>query len=190
MSGEGAGGAGGAAEDLGALELVAVARVAKVRGVRGEVAADLLTDFPRRFERLEGLVAVDAAGGRRRLAVENSWLHGGRVVLKFAGYDTPEEAAALVGLELAVPEGEAVELPEGEFYEWQLVGCRAETVEGRPLGVVREVLHTGAVPVLVIRDDAAGAPEHLVPLAESICVEVDTARKLVRVDAPGGLLEP
>ena len=116
------------------VELVAVARVAKPRGVKGEVACDLLTDFPERFDGLEELIAVFPGGRRERLALEGHWLHGGRVVLKFEGYDTPEAAAALVGCELAVPESEAVELEEGEFYDWQLEGCRVETVEGGNVG--------------------------------------------------------
>ncbi len=179
----------GGGQDEGAGELVLVARVVKVRGVRGEVAADLLTDFPDRFEGLAELIAVAPGGVREALALEGSWVHGDRIVLKFRGYDTPEQSAALVGRDLGVPESEAVELEEGEFYDWQLEGCRAETVEGRELGTVREVLHTGGeAPVLVIRGDGGG--EHLVPLAESICVEVDVERKLIRVDAPEGLLEP
>lgn len=173
---------------LAGLELVAVARVAKPRGVRGEVAADILTDFPERFDGLEELIAVTPAGERRRLAVEGHWFHAGRVVLKFEGYDTPEAAAALAGWELTVPEGEAVKLEEGEFYDWQLTGCRAETVAGEEVGTVSEVLHLGGdAPVLVIRDGAGR--EHLVPFAESICVEVDLERKLIRVDAPEGLIE-
>jgi 16S rRNA processing protein RimM len=175
-------------DDLQAVELVLVARVAKPRGVRGEVAAELLTDFPERFARLEELIAVFPGGTRRRLSLEGQWLHGTRVVLKFRGFDSPEEAAALAGCELAVPESEAVELEAGEFYDWQLEGCRVETVEGRKVGTVREVLHTGGeAPVLVIHDERGR--ENLVPLAESICVEIDVARKLIRVDAPEGLLE-
>ena len=175
-------------DDLSAVELVAVARVRRARGVKGEVAADIWTDFPERFERLEELIAVFPGGERRRLALEGHWLHGARVVLKFRGFDSPEEAAALAGCVLAVPESEAVELGEGEFYDWQLEGCRVETVEGRDVGTVREVLHTGGeAPVLVIRDPRGR--ENLVPLAESICVEIDTGRKLIRVDAPEGLLE-
>jgi 16S rRNA processing protein RimM len=175
-------------EDLNSVELVVVARVAKPRGVRGEVAADLLTDFPERFEWLEELIAVFPGGRRERLALEGQWLHGDRVVLKLGGYDSPEEAAALAGCELAVPEDEAVELEEGEFYDWQLEGCRVLTIEGAEVGTVREVLHTGGeAPVLVIRDEAGR--ENLVPLAESICVEIDVDSKLIRVDAPEGLLE-
>jgi 16S rRNA processing protein RimM len=175
-------------DELSALELVAVARVAKPRGIRGEVAADILTDFPERFEGLEELIAVFPDGTRRRLALEDNWLHGARLVLKFQGFDTPEEAATLAGCELAVPEREAVELEEGEFYDWQLEGCRVETVEGAQVGHVVEVLHTGGeANVLVIRSE--GGRENLVPLALSICVEIDIERKLIRVDAPEGLLE-
>lgn len=188
----GGGGAGESArggEEPGAAELVTVARVAKPRGVRGEVVADLLTDFPERFKGLEALIAVFPGGRRERLGLEGHWFHGGRVVLKLKGYDSPEAAAALAGCVLAVPESEAVELGEGEFYDWQLEGCRVETIEGRDVGAVREVLHTGGeAPVLVILDE--GGRENLVPLAESICVEIDVAAKLIRVDAPEGLLEP
>ena len=176
------------AEDLSEVELVTVARVAKPRGVRGEVACDLLTDFPERFDWLEELVAVFPDGGRRRLRLEGHWLHGDRLVLKLAGFDSPEASAALAGCLLAVPESEAVELEEGEFYDWQLEGCRVETVEGVDVGTVREVLHTGGeAPVLVILD--GDGRENLVPLAESICVEIDVDAKLIRVDAPEGLLE-
>ena len=191
---DGDGAAGGDAGEAGgdAAELVAVARVVKVRGLRGEVAAELLTDFPERFEWVEELIAVTPAGERRALAVEQSRLHAGRVLLKFTGYDTPEAARELVGYELTVPESEAVELEEGEFFDWQIEGCRVETVEGRPLGAVAKVLHYGAAPVLVVREgggDAAGR-EHLIPLAESICVEIDLERKFIRVDPPEGLIEP
>ncbi|MGH9903170.1 MAG: ribosome maturation factor RimM, partial [Pyrinomonadaceae bacterium] len=164
-------GAGDDAAGGASGELVAVARVVKARGVRGEVAADLLTDFPERFEGLETLIAVGPSGEREELTVENHWLHGERVVLKFRGYDSPEAAAVLVGRDLAVPESEAVELEPDEFYDWQLAGCRVETVEGAAVGEVTGVLHTGGVPVLVIRGGAD--KEHLVPLAESICVEID-----------------
>jgi 16S rRNA processing protein RimM len=174
--------------ELSQVELVTVARVAKPRGVKGEVACDLLTDFPERFDGLEELIAVFPGGRRERLTLEGHWLHGGRVILKFEGFDSPEESIALAGCLLAVPESEAVELEEGEFYDWQLEGCRVETVEGVHVGTVREVLHTGGeAPVLVILDEQER--ENLVPLAESICVVIDIDAKLIRVDAPEGLLE-
>ena len=68
-------------------DLIIVARIVKVRGLRGEVVADLLTDFPDRFERLSSLIAVLPDGSRRSLQIEEQWFHGNRLVLKFSGFD-------------------------------------------------------------------------------------------------------
>ena len=53
-----------------------------------------------------------------------------------------------------LPASDAVELEEDEFYDWELVDCRVETIDNQAIGHVREVLHTGAAPVLVVRDEA------------------------------------
>ena len=170
-----------------------MARAVKTRGLRGELVAHLLTDFPARFDGLAQLIAVLPSTERLVLRLEGHWFQGGCIVLKFAGYDSVEAARSLVGCELTVPEAECVELAEDEFYDWQLTECRVETIDGTEVGRVREILHTGgSAPVLVIDgtgDDARGAREHLIPLAADICVEIDTTRKLIRVDAPEGLLE-
>lgn len=169
-------------------DLVVVARTVKTRGVRGEVAAELLTDFPERFTDIKHLIAVSTTGERATLTLESYWLHGGRVILKFAGYDTIEAAEPLVGYDLAVPEAECVKLAEDEFYDWQLTGCAVETVEGASVGCVIKVWHTSGTPVLIV-EDTQTKHEHLIPLAGAICVEIDTTRKLIRVDPPEGLLE-
>lgn len=170
-------------------DLVAVARVARTRGTRGEVVADVLTDFPERFAGLQRLIAVAPGGERRVLVIESHWFHQGRLVLKFAGYDRIESAQQLVGCTLAVLETECVPLGEGEFYEWQLQDCRVETVTGEALGRVRAVWQTGGTPNLIIESERETGRDYLIPLAEEICVEIDVERKLIRVDAPEGLLE-
>jgi 16S rRNA processing protein RimM len=169
-------------------ELVAVAAAVRTRGLRGEIVAELLTDFPERFEQLDRLIAVGRDGSRESLALEDYWFQSGRIILKFAGYDSIEAASALVGREFAVPEAERVELPEDEFYDWELQGCRVLTVAGEELGLVREVLRTGGVEVLMVDNEETGR-EHMIPLAETICVEINVEQKLIRVDAPEGLLE-
>ncbi|MBV9959388.1 MAG: 16S rRNA processing protein RimM [Acidobacteria bacterium] len=168
-------------------ELVAVALVVKVRGLKGEVVAELLTDFPERFEGLERLIAVRPDGSRQSLELEDHWLQGERIVLKFAGYDSIEAATALVGDELTVPESERVELEEDEYYDWELEGCRVEKPDGESVGVVRAVMHTGASDLLVVL--GAEGREHLIPLVEEICVGIDIEARLIRIDAPEGLLD-
>jgi len=168
-------------------DLIAVARIVKVRGLRGEVAADLLTDFPERFAHLDEVIGIAPDQSSRSLQIEEHWFHGQRIVFKFRGYDSVEIARELSGYEVAVPSDERVELPPEQFYEWQLADCRVETAAGDEIGVVRDVMRTGAVEILVIVNDAGR--EFLVPMVADICVEIDVAAKLIRIDPPAGLLE-
>ncbi|MBV9217546.1 MAG: 16S rRNA processing protein RimM, partial [Acidobacteria bacterium] len=111
-------------------DLIAIAKIAKPRGINGEVVADFLTDFPDRFEGLENVTAVLPGGATRELKIEGHWFQQNRVVLKFAEVDSIDSAERLRNAEICVPDSEAVELETGEFYDWQLEGCRVETTDG------------------------------------------------------------
>lgn len=168
--------------------LVAVAKAVKTRGLKGEIVADLLTDFPDRFADASTLIAITRDGQRRMVQLENYWHHQSRVVLKFAGYDDVETASTLVGCEFAVAETDRVELPEGHFYDWELTGFSVETIEGDRIGTVQEVMRIGGgVDMLVIRNDKQ--QEQLIPMVESIVLNIDSNRQLIRIDPPEGLLE-
>ena len=168
-------------------ELVAIAKIVRSRGLRGEAVAEVLTDFPERFDGLEDVTAVLPGGEQRELKLENAWFQKERIVLKFEGLESVEDAEALRDAEICIPEQDAVELDEGEFFDWQLQGCEAVTTEGEVIGKVRELLRTGGTEVLVI--DAPDGREVLIPFAESICTEVDVDAKRITVDPPEGLLE-
>ena len=149
--------------------------------------ADLLTDFPERFDDLETLIGVAPDGGQRSLQIEEHWFQARRIVFKFAGYDSIEAAKEFAGFELAVPASDRVELAEDQFYEWELKGCRVESIDGESIGSVSEVMRTGGVEVLVVENDSGR--ELLVPMAQEICVEIDLNKRLIRIDPPPGLLE-
>lgn len=166
-------------------DLVAIAKLAKSRGLRGEMVADVLTDFPERFENLTRVFAV-CDGKVSELEIEKFWFQKNRIVLKFKSFDTIETAETLRGYEICVPETEAVELEADEFFDWQLEGCAVETVAGETLGTVKELLRTGATEVLVV---AGAEKEYMIPFARAICTGVDVENKRIKVDAPEGLLE-
>lgn len=167
-------------------ELVAIAKIAKPRGLKGELVADLLTDFPERFDGLEDVTAVMSDGQRRELKIEKAWFQNGRVVLKFAGVDSIEDGDLLRLAEICIDEVEAVELGSDEYFDWQLAGCNVETVDGSQLGLVREVMRTGGTENLVVEGGEKG---FLIPFAEAICTVVDIENKRIVVDPPEGLLE-
>ncbi len=171
---------------MNSLELVAIANIVRTRGLKGEVVADLLTDFPERFESLETVTAVREGCERFELKIEKYWFQNGRVILKFAGFDSIESGETLRNVEICVPEAEAVVLDEGEYFDWQLAGCRVELISGDVIGVVRELMRTGGTELLVVEGDTK---EYLIPFANAICVHVDVENKVIRVDPPDGLLD-
>jgi 16S rRNA processing protein RimM len=166
-------------------DLIAIARVAKPRGIKGEVVAEILTDFPERFEGLEDVTAVLASGEQRELKIEDHWFQNERIVLKFAEIDSIEDAEAIRSGEICIAESDAVELSNDEFYDWQLEGCDVVTVGGETVGKVRGLMRTGGTENLIVYHDR----EYLIPFAESICIEVDIEKKRIVVDPPEGLLE-
>jgi 16S rRNA processing protein RimM len=168
-------------------ELISIARIVRPQGRRGEVIADLLTDFPDRFARLGEIRVRLSTGETSILKLEGSWLHKGRVVLKFAGCDNIAQAEVLRGAPVLVTRDQLVELPVDTYYDFDLVDCEVMTKDGRPVGRVAGVRRYGAAPLLAVQDGEER--EHLIPLTLSICVEIDVARKRIVIDPPEGLLE-
>lgn len=167
--------------------LITLARATKTRGLKGEIVAELLSDFPDRFESITRIFGIGPEGERRELELADHWFQNNRVVLKFAGYDTIESAQALVGFEFALPEAERVELAEGEFYDWELEGCAVEVAPDSPIGKVSKILRTGGVELLVV-DDGVGR-EHFIPMAQAIVVSIDIRNRRILIDPPEGLLD-
>jgi 16S rRNA processing protein RimM len=154
--------------------------------LKGEIVAELLTDFPERFEDVDDVVLVSPSGERSAGRLEDFWFQKDRVVLKLAGYDDVDQAKSLVGYDFAVPDSERVALEADEFYDWELEGCTVN-VDGKSIGQVRSVMRTGGAEILVISDDSG--KEQLVPLAAEIVVKIDKAARMILIDPPEGLLD-
>ncbi len=171
----------------GADELISVARIARPQGVCGEVIADLLTDFPERFAELDSALVKHSSGEISVLKLDRSRLHKGRVLLKFAGCDSIEQAEKLRGASVMVTRDQLVKLPEDTFFDFDLVDCEVLTTEGRVIGRITGVQRYGAAPLLVVQDEEKR--EHLIPFTMQICIEIDVTRKRIVVDPPEGLIE-
>jgi 16S rRNA processing protein RimM len=167
-------------------DLVLIARAVKTHGLKGEVVAEMLTDFPERFEDLDEVVLVSPGGEQKTGSLEDFWFQKNRVVLKVGGYNDVEAARDLIGYEFAVPESDRVQLDEDEFYDWELEGCTVK-VGNESIGQVRSVMKTGGAEILVVTDESG--KEKLVPLASDIVVKIDTGAKTIVVDPPEGLLD-
>jgi 16S rRNA processing protein RimM len=168
-------------------DLVVIGEVVRAHGLRGEVRVMPHTDRPERFEGLAECVVWDPASDDRAVRrVTRARRQGEAVLLSLAGCESVEAATALVGRAIALPRAQALPLPPGHVYPWQLVGCRVLTDDGRPVGELSGIERSPAHDLWVVRD-ANG--EHLIPAVAEIVVDVDVDARRVVIRPPEGLLE-
>lgn len=189
---------------------VLVARILRARGNKGEVAAEILTDFPERLTKLQEVFLGAPQGNAepRRVVLKSCWLnqnHRSQIVFHFEGINSISEAEKLRAFEVLLPLEQRVNLPVGQYFVSDLVGCsvfetpasRRPVVASSPcslaeapalLGTVRDVQSTGeempGTPILVV-DTSQG--ELLIPLAEDICTKIDLRARRIDVILPEGL---
>jgi len=164
---------------------VLVAKIAKPHGLQGEVVLDSLTDVEGRLEDQPVFLLMAGEMVERALKVESRRFFGGRHVIKFEEVNNRDDADALRGKDLAIPEEDLGELPDDMYYIHDLVGMRVLLKDGSEIGTVQRVMTTGGVDVLEIGEGG----KILIPFAESICVEVDLEKRQITIDPPEGLLQ-
>jgi len=167
---------------------VTVARILRPRGLRGELAAEILTDFPERLPKLREVWLADGRGAPRRITVRRCWLspsRGGQAIFHFDGVENVEAAERLRGCEVRIPLEQRVKLDPGNYYVGELIGCVVwEAGAAAALGAVRDVEFPGGVPLLAVETPEG---EILVPLAAEFCVRIDVSAKRIDVALPEGL---
>jgi 16S rRNA processing protein RimM len=167
-------------------EFIVVGRIGPARGVRGDLFVEPWTDAPdERF--VPGAVLRTDPVSAGPLTVDTSSTAGGKLVVRFAGVTDRPGAEALRGVRLLIDADRrpALEDPD-EFYDTELVGLSAVTIDGAQLGAVSDVMHTAGASYLVLTADGR---ERLVPFVSAIVPTVDLAAGRVVIDPPDGLLE-
>ncbi len=122
---------------------MSLAAIVRVRGRIGEVAANILTDFPQRLTTLRDVLLLDPAGRRRPARVRRCWLsssRGGQAIFHFEGIDSINAAQKLVGCEVQLPLAKRASVPAGKYYVTDLIGCEVlEVIEVKEVKDVNEV---------------------------------------------------
>jgi 16S rRNA processing protein RimM len=184
-----------------------VARILRPRGNKGEVAAELLTDFPERLAQLREVFLARGDSEPRRHAIKTCWLsqnHRGQAVFHLEGFTSIADAEKLRGLDVLLPFERRIVLPAGQYFVSDLIGCSVfenptspNVLSSSPclassvpsfLGTVRDVQFSGdavaGTPLLAVETSDG---ELLIPLAEDICSRIDVAARRIDVVLPEGL---
>ncbi|MBI3596289.1 MAG: 16S rRNA processing protein RimM [Nitrospirae bacterium] len=165
---------------------VVIGEITKPFGLNGGLKIRALTEDPGRFRRLAGAVLEAADGTRQNCTFADVRTDRNSVILFCREIDKVEQVERFVGGTVRIPRSEAIPLPQGSYFQHDLLGLRVVLEDGRYLGEIREIWPTGSNDVLVVRD---GERERLIPAIKSVVAEVDLTGKRMVLRWMEGLLD-
>lgn len=159
---------------------VLVAVIIAPHGIRGTVAAESLSDNPRRFR--AGAKFFDESGCFYTL--DEASQHKGRLLLRFRDVHDRDAAEKLRGKKIYIDASQSEPLPEGNYYHYQIIGMKVQE-DGVALGSIMDILPYSANDVFIIK--TPDGQEILIPALKSVVKKVDVAAGIMDVKLPEGL---
>lgn len=157
-------------------KFITIGEIINTHGVHGELKILPMTDDLKRFRKLKK-VYID---GEEKII---SWckLQADKAILKIEGIDTMYDAIKYKTKLLKVSREDAVKLPEGRYYEADIIDCTVEDENGAYLGKINEIIHTGSNDVYWIK----GENELLIPALKSVVTKMDVENRKVIIKPVG-----
>ncbi|MCD7750850.1 MAG: ribosome maturation factor RimM [Lachnospiraceae bacterium] len=167
-------------------ELLQVGVISNTHGVRGEVKVFPTTDDVKRFKKLK-TVLLETDTQKREMKIESVRFFKQFVILKFQGIDDMDAALPLKGKSLLVTRQDAVRLRKDEYFIADLIGLDVLDEAGEQLGVVMDVLQTGANDVYAVR--MTDGRELLLPAIKECILRIEMEKHRMCVHVMDGLLD-
>ena len=159
-----------------------IGQIVNTHGLRGDLKVMPWCDDPTVFDEL-AYVIIDEI----EYNIEKSRMQKNMVLLKLEGIDNINEAEKYRNKILTVPREEMGDLPEGTYYICDLLGCSVETVSGRKLGKIVDIIKTGSNDVYVVEDD--GKKQVLIPVIDEVVKSVDIEERMIVIEPLKGLID-
>ena len=150
------------------------------RGIRGELRIEILTDLLERFQANGFVIIMDK---ERKISQFRNTDKGGLLLLD--GVSTRDGAEALIGKTICVPHTESVINPVGSYFHHQLIGMDVVNSCNKKLGVLTEIILTGANDVYIV--SRANKKDLLIPAVLSVIHNIDVLSNTMLVQIPKGL---
>jgi 16S rRNA processing protein RimM len=166
--------------------LLRVGVITSTHGVRGEVKVFPTTDDMNRFKKLKTVI-LDTGKEHKTLNIESVKFFRNMVILKFKGFDNINDVEMWRQKDLLITRDQAVKLSPDENFIVDLIGLTVMTDEGEKLGVMKDVLQTGANDVYIVK--MADGKEVLLPAIKDCILNVDLEKGEMLVHVLDGLLD-
>ncbi|RXT15090.1 ribosome maturation factor RimM [Ammoniphilus sp. CFH 90114] len=165
-----------------------VGKIANTHGIKGELKIHSVTDFPEeRYKKGSQLLLFHPnLSEPLTVTVEAARLQKNTYIIKLKEYGNINDVEKYKGGSLKVAEDQRLDLEEDEFYYDDIMGCEVWTDEGNQLGLVKEIITTGANDVWVVKTKEG--KEVLLPYIEDCILNVDIANKKITAHIMEGLM--
>ena len=156
------------------MKKVVIGKISAPHGVRGEVRIVPLTDFPERFENLKTVFLEDDS----KMELESVKFSNKFIIAKFKNINSRNDIEIFNGKLLMLNRSDIPSLPEGEYYNFDIIGLEVIDDKGSKLGKITEVLKTGSNDVYVVE----GEKQILVPALKKVVKEINLTDGFMKVE--------
>lgn len=167
------------------MDYIKIGIIANTYGLKGEVKVKPFTDFVDLRFKKGNTIYVACGEEYKAVKIKHKREHKGLVYLSFAGYDHINLIEAWKGCDLYIPKQDLHELESDEIYFYELKGCEVTCRKYGDLGVVTQVLETGANTVIRVQKDQQ---QILIPYVKAFIKEVYKEEKKIIVELLEGML--
>jgi 16S rRNA processing protein RimM len=165
-----------------------IGKIANTHGLKGDVKVFPTTEDVQRFSLLVSKeVFVINKDVPKKYTIQNVKYHKNMAILKFKEIDTIEQAELLKNATIKIPKELALPLAEGEFYLKDIYDMEVTTDEGEYLGVIVDIMQTGANDVYVVEKDGDKKTQILIPSIKQCILDLDIENKKMKVHLLKGL---
>jgi 16S rRNA processing protein RimM len=173
----------GSGSPTGEPVYLTVGFVRRPHGTRGELIMDIHTEFP---ERLHAGTEVFLGDEHQPMKLASVRLHGNAMLVSFRGLDSPEKAGCMRNTWVYITTASIPALPEGSFYQHQILGLRVVTETGQELGRLVDIFETGANKIYVV--ETPDKKEILLPAIPDVILDINIPKGEIKVHLLDGLI--
>jgi 16S rRNA processing protein RimM len=168
------------------MKWIPVGAIPRTHGLKGEFKFHPFVTEPDILNNLNHLKLQGSQEQETELVIECLRGIPGKQIIKFKNIDTIDDAEAYTGQTVLAPEADFKNLPQGEYYWFQVIGLNVYNEDGRYYGQVADIIETGSNDVYVVRD---GSKEILIPMIDWVVKSIDIEEKKLIFDNVEGLIE-
>ncbi|MDR0879845.1 MAG: ribosome maturation factor RimM [Clostridioides sp.] len=166
------------------LSYFKIGQIVNTQGLKGEVRVYPYTSDIDRFDELEKFYLDKDL--KIPYEVEKVRYKAQMVIMKIKGIDHIDDAEKLKTKYMYVDRENSKSLEEEEFFVADILGIEAYTIDGKYVGVLKDVLQYSANDVYVIDD---GEKEYMIPAILKFVPEINLEDRKMIIDPIKGMLD-